>query len=117
MKLVRELRQKAEQFRQLASIPTDGGRAADRILIEMAEQFDRTYEPRGRVLLACCAFLGWVLGVADAFPDSFTSRLFAFVVGGVIVTSAHEELPAEQGSRFFWFVGGAAMYATLLMLI
>jgi hypothetical protein len=57
------------------------------------------------------------LGIADAFPDFLTSRLVAFVVGGVVITSAKEELPVEESWRFRWFVGGAAFYATLLMLI
>jgi len=84
---------------------------------ELAEQFEGGYEPRGRILLASFVLVGWVLGTADAFPDFLTSRLLAFVVGGVVITSANEELPVEEGGRFWWFVGGAAFYAMLLMLI
>jgi hypothetical protein len=84
---------------------------------QLAEQFEGIYEPPGRVLLVACLLLGWTMGVADALPASFTSRLFAFVVGGVAITSAHEELSVEESGRFWWFVGGAAFYATLLMLI
>jgi hypothetical protein len=84
---------------------------------QLAEQFDGFYEPWGRMLLVSCLLLGWAMGIVDALPDSFTSRLFAFVVGGVVITSAHEELSFEQGGRFGWFVGGAVSYATLLMLI
>jgi hypothetical protein len=84
---------------------------------ELAEQFEGGYEPRGKILLASFVLVGWVLGTADAFPDFLTSRLFAFVVGGVVITSANEELPVEEGGRFWWFVGGAAFYAILLMLI
>jgi hypothetical protein len=94
---------------------------------ELAEQFECRYEPGGRVLLACCVLLGWALGVAGAFPGSVTSRLFAFLAGGVLITSVHAEVRAEacglaqqlgcEGIRFWWFVGGAAAYATVLMLI
>jgi hypothetical protein len=84
---------------------------------QLVERFEGIYEPRGRVLLLSCLILGWALGCVDALPESFTSRLFAFVVGGVVITSAHEELSFEEGGRFGWFVGGAAVYATLLMLI
>ena len=84
---------------------------------ELVEQFESRYEPRGRILLASFVLVGWVLGIADSFPAFFTSRLFAFVVGGVVITSAQEELPVEEGGRFWWFVGGAAFYAILLMLI
>jgi hypothetical protein len=84
---------------------------------QLVEQFKDAYEARGRMLLVACLLVGWALGCADALPDSFTSRLFAFVVGGVVITSAHEELSFEEDGRFGWFVGGAAAYATLLMLI
>jgi hypothetical protein len=84
---------------------------------QLAEQFAGIYEPKGRILLVSCLLLGWALGAVDALPDSFTSRLFAFVVGGVAITSAHEELSVEETGRFWWFAGGAAFYATLLMLI
>jgi hypothetical protein len=84
---------------------------------QLVEQFEATYEPWGRVFLLGCLFLGWAMGVADALPDSLTSRLFAFVVGGVVITSAHEESSVEERGRFWWFAGGAAAYATLLMLI
>jgi hypothetical protein len=84
---------------------------------ELAEQFEGGYEPRGRILLASFVLVGWVLGTADAFPDFLTSRLFAFVVGGVVITSAREELPVEEGGRLGWFVAGAAFYAILLMWI
>jgi hypothetical protein len=84
---------------------------------ELVERFEGIYEPRGRMLMVACLLLGWVLGSLDALPETFTSRLFAFVVGGVVITSAHEELSFEEDGRFGWFVGGAAAYATLLMLI
>jgi hypothetical protein len=83
----------------------------------LVEKFKGIYEPRGRMLLVSCLLLGWALGSLDALPENFTSRLFAFVAGGVVITSAHEELSFEKEGGFGWFVGGAAAYATLLMLI
>jgi hypothetical protein len=84
---------------------------------ELHEKFQRRYEVWGRTLLASGLFVGWVLGTLDAFPHSFTSRMFAFVVGGVVITAANEEWPAEEGGRFWWFVGGTTFYSALLMLI
>lgn len=84
---------------------------------ELAEQFESFYKPRGGILLASCVLVGWALGMVDAFPDAFTSRLLAFVVGGVVISASHEEQPTLEGSRFWWFALGAASYATLLMLI
>jgi hypothetical protein len=84
---------------------------------ELSEQFEHRYEPWGRVLLACCVLLGWALGIAEALSDSATARLFAFLAGGVLITSVHAASHAEEGPRFWWFVGGAAAYATVLMLV
>jgi hypothetical protein len=39
------------------------------------------------------------------------------VVGGVVITAAHEEWPGEESNRFWWFAVGAASYSALLMLI
>jgi hypothetical protein len=84
---------------------------------ELVEKFECRYAPLGGYLLASCVLVGWVLGSLHAFSDSLTSRLFAFIVGGVVISAAHEELPGEESGRFWWFVGGASFYATLLMLI
>ena len=84
---------------------------------ELGEQFEQRYKWGSSALLASCVLLGWVLGIINAFPDSFTSRLFAFLGGGILITSVHAEVRAEEGTRFWWFVGGAATYATLLMLV
>jgi hypothetical protein len=84
---------------------------------ELAERFKARYEPKGRALLACSVLMGWGLGIAEASPDAFISRLFAFLAGGVLITSGRAEARAEEGRRFWWFVGGAAAYATLLMLV
>jgi hypothetical protein len=85
--------------------------------IELVEQFTSFYQPWGRMSLIASVLVGWILGIVNALPDSFTSRLFALVIGAVIVMSAHEELPAGEGQQFWWFVVGAFCYATVLMLI
>jgi hypothetical protein len=84
---------------------------------ELVEKFEQRYAPRGGYVLAFCVLLGWVLGSVHALSDSLTSRLFAFIVGGVVMSAAHEELPSDGNGRFWWFVTGATFYATLLMLI
>ena len=84
---------------------------------ELAEQFQYRYESAGRWVLVGCVLLGWALGISNAFPDSITSRLFAFLAGGVLITAVHAEVRAEEGPRFWWFVGGSAAYATILMPI
>jgi hypothetical protein len=83
---------------------------------QLAEHHPGGYEPWGRCLLLSCLLLGWAMGVVDALPDSLTSRLFALVAGGVIITSAHEEIAVEKSGRFWWFACGAAVYASVLMV-
>ena len=83
---------------------------------QLAHQLGRSYDRWGRVVLTLSIPLGWGLGITDALSDSSSSRLFAFVLGGVVVLSAYEELPAHEG-RFGWFLGGAFCYAVLLMLV
>jgi hypothetical protein len=85
--------------------------------MELVDRFRGLYQPWGRIELMISVVVGWGLGDAKALPDSFTSRLFAFVVGGVLVMSAHEELPATGERPFWWFAGGAFAYGALLMLI
>jgi hypothetical protein len=84
--------------------------------IETAEQFGRLYEQKGRAILASCVLVGWILGVIGALPSGLTSRLFAFFLGGVMIISAHE-VSTKGGRVFWWFVGGASVYACVLMLI
>ena len=45
------------------------------------------------------------------------SRLFAFVAGGVVMTSMNEELPRERAGRFWWFVLGSTGYALVLLMV
>jgi hypothetical protein len=86
---------------------------------DLHEKFTSHYTTPARFLLPCGLLVGWVLGMVNALPSAFTSRMFAFVVGGVVITSAHQELPAEKGGSFcfWWFAAGAAFYSILLILI
>lgn len=49
--------------------------------------------------------------------EAVISRLFAFVAGGVVMTSMNEELPREREGRFWWFVLGTIGYAIVLLLV
>jgi hypothetical protein len=44
------------------------------------------------------------------------ARLFAFLAGGVVITTVTVELPGERRGRFWPFCLGAAGYAVLLFL-
>lgn len=83
---------------------------------QLVQQLGSSYDRWGRTLLMLGMVLGCGLGLVDFLSASFTSRLFAFVLGGAVVLAAHEELPADEG-RFGWFLGGAFCYAIVLMLV
>jgi len=84
---------------------------------ELTERYPALYGTPTRILLSGGLLLGWGLGVADALPISFTSRLFAFVAGGVVILAANEELPTREDGRFWWFVAGSVFYSALLLLL
>lgn len=86
------------------------------ITSSLAREHGRMYHARGRWVLAAGMLTGWFLAAMAPLPEVTMSRLFAFVAGGVLMTSANEELPREKGGRFGWFVMGAVAYGTLLLL-
>lgn len=76
----------------------------------------RSYQHKGRWLLAPAPVAGWVLGTVTAVPLAASSALFAFLAGGVIMNVLKEELPEERAARFGPFAAGAALYTALLLL-
>lgn len=82
----------------------------------LAREHGRAYDRIGWVVLAASVLAGWLVSVAVRTPEIVIDRLFAFVAGGVVMTSMNEELPREREGRFGWFVLGAAAYAILLLL-
>jgi hypothetical protein len=82
----------------------------------LAREHGTLYHARGRWVLAASVLAGLTLAILAPLSEVAVSRLFAFVAGGVIMTSANEELPREKGGRFGWFVMGAGAYGTLLLL-
>ncbi len=86
------------------------------ITSSLAREHGRLYHARGRWVLAASMLAGWVLAALVPLPEVAMTRLFALVAGGVLMTSANEELPREKGGRFGWFTLGAGAYGTLLLL-
>ena len=82
----------------------------------LAREHGNLYHARGRWVLAGSVLAGWSVAALAPLPEVAMARLFAFVAGGVLMTSANEELPREKGGRFGWFVLGAGVYGTLLLL-
>jgi hypothetical protein len=83
----------------------------------MREEHGRAYERVGRWILAASVPTGWAVGTSPHMPEALLSRLFALVVGGVVITSMKAELPREGEGRFWPFVLGATGYALLLLAV
>ena len=83
----------------------------------LTEIHGSTYTRWGRKALAIGVLVGWLLGVTGTLSELTFSRLFAFLAGGIVITSANEEFPRGDQHRFWYFVAGAVLYATLLVLI
>jgi hypothetical protein len=82
----------------------------------LRQEHAAVYDRRGRWLLAASVLAGWLVGTAVRVPEALLARVFAFVAGGVVITSATAELPGERQGRFAPFGLGAAVYAVLLLL-
>ncbi|HYI97451.1 MAG TPA: hypothetical protein VEX68_28195 [Bryobacteraceae bacterium] len=83
----------------------------------LTEIHGRGYTRWGRKALALGVLIGWWLGSTGTLSELAFSRLFAFLAGGIVITSANEEFPREDQGRFWYFVGGAMLYATVLVQI
>jgi hypothetical protein len=83
----------------------------------MVRKHGLAYHRWGRWLLAAGLLAGWGMSAVVRVPEPWMSRLFAFIAGGVVMTSANAELPRGKEGRFAWFVLGAAAYAALLLSV
>lgn len=74
------------------------------------------FHRRGRWLLTASVLAGWLTSATAPVGEIILARLFAFVAGGVVMTSMNEELPRDHEGRFWWFVLGAAGYTLVLLM-
>jgi len=76
----------------------------------------RAYERFGWWVLAASVLVGWLVSVTVRAPEDVIHRLFAFVAGGVMLTSMNAELPHPHEGQFWWFLVGSVAFAVLLLL-
>ncbi|WP_424018358.1 hypothetical protein ACOZ4N_02555 [Halorientalis pallida] len=75
------------------------------------------FDHRGRYLLVAGTLLGGLVGALTEIGPFSLALLFAFVAGSVVLNVLKEELPEAGQSRFLAFLGGAAVYAGLVLLV
>ena len=73
------------------------------------------YDAKGRWVLVAATLGGWGLGLAINLPAIVIGCLFAFVAGGIVLLVLKEELPEERKSSFLPFLGGAVLFAGLVL--
>jgi len=83
----------------------------------LTEIHSSSYTRWGRKALALGVLVGWLLGITGTLSELAFSRLFAFLAGGIVITSANEEFPREDQGRFWYFIAGAVVYANVLVLV
>ena len=60
---------------------------------------------------------GWAVGAFVPVPEAALDGLLGFLIGGVLLNTFKEELPAERQSRYWAFAGGCGAYAAVLALV
>lgn len=83
----------------------------------LREQHKSAYHRAGRWVASAAILLGWALGLFAEVPEAAIAAITAFLAGGIILNVLKEELPEERESRFWAFVLGAALYATVLLAL
>ena len=73
------------------------------------------YDGAGRWVLVAATLAGWLTGLFVELPQIAIGCLFAFVGGAMVLVILKEELPEERNSRFLPFLGGAGIYAVLVI--
>ena len=81
----------------------------------LQEKRGQSYRRCGRWVLAASVPLGCVAGTTMPIDEVTFARLFAFIAGGMVITSAQSELPDERDGRFWPFTAGAMLYAILIL--
>ncbi|MGE4335911.1 MAG: hypothetical protein AB7E55_08055 [Pigmentiphaga sp.] len=81
----------------------------------LRDHYPSVYHDKGRWLLSVAVVAGWAIGVFVEIPGFVMSVAIAFVAGGIILNALKEELPEEKRSRFWPFLLGAVLYATVVV--
>lgn len=82
----------------------------------MRKDHKQAYDQWGRWVTSAAVLTGWALGLAVTLATPVIAGLFAFVAGGIVLNVLKEELPEERQSFFLPFLGGALVYAALVLV-
>jgi hypothetical protein len=83
----------------------------------LAERYGALYHRAIRWMFVAAALVGWVIGAATTVPPATVALWFAFLAGSITLNAIEEELPRGHHGRFWPFVGGAALFTALILLL
>jgi len=81
----------------------------------LSEEHGALYDDGGRYLLAAMALVGWAIGQLTTLAQPSVALLLAFLSGAVILNSSLMELPSDKDGRFWPFLIGGLLYASILL--
>jgi membrane protein YdbS with pleckstrin-like domain len=82
----------------------------------LREHHKTPYDKQGRWLLTAAIMVGAIAGQSTHLNEAAISIVWSFLAGSIILNILKRELPDEQQSCFWSFVGGTAFYTGLLLL-
>lgn len=82
----------------------------------LLQHHEKMYHDTGRWIMGGAVLAGWGIGAVFTIPDLFSFTLFALLAGAIIVNSFKEELPEDKETNSGFFLVGAALYTSLLIL-
>ena len=83
---------------------------------ELAHQYGGRYGSAGRIWLAASVLAGWAASSNHILSEVAFTRLFAFLAGGIIMTSMRPKT-SQGDQRLGWLVSGTAIYTLVLLII
>ncbi|MGK7890170.1 MAG: hypothetical protein AB4042_12615 [Leptolyngbyaceae cyanobacterium] len=81
----------------------------------LREHHTRSYEKKGRWILTAAIMVGAIAGQTLHLNEAALSIVWSFLAGSIILNILKRELPDTTESCFGSFLGGAVLYAGLLL--
>ena len=83
----------------------------------LREHHQTPYDRQGRWLLTGAIMVGAIAGQTIELNEAAVSLIWSFLAGSIILNILKRELLDEQKSCFGSFVGGAALYTVLILML
>ncbi len=75
------------------------------------------YDHWGRWILTGAILVGAIAGTSLRLNAAFVAMVWAFLAGSILLNILKKELPEAERTCFWSFLGGAALYAVLILLV